>query len=89
MISSGIPSKRVAKEVLQYLRLRKVGYYSKGKIAFFPPDRLKTALTALHIGCDTERISAVLTLRDFEALTVEIPERFGYTTQTNVHLRKP
>jgi hypothetical protein len=48
-----------------------------------------TALMALHIGCDTERISAVLRWRDFEALTVEILERFGYTTQTNVHLRKP
>jgi hypothetical protein len=66
MVSSGIPSKRIAKEVLQYLRLRKVGYYSKGKIAFFPPDRLKTALMALYVGCDTERISPVLTWWDLK-----------------------
>ncbi|HYZ50011.1 MAG TPA: restriction endonuclease, partial [Nitrososphaeraceae archaeon] len=55
----------------------------------FPSDRLNTALMALHIGCDIERISSALTWRDFEALTVEILERLGYTTQTNVHLRKP
>jgi hypothetical protein len=89
MINSGIPSKSVAKEVLHYMHLKKIGHFSKGKIAFFPSDRLKTALMALHIGCDIERISSALTWRDFEALTVEILERLGYATQTNAHLRKP
>ena len=77
-----------AKQVLHYMRIRG-GYMSKGKITFFPSDRLKTALMALQIGCDMERASAGLTWRDFEALAVEVLHRFGYTTQTNVRLRKP
>ena len=89
MVDSAISSKNVAKQVLHYMRLRGVGYMSKGKITFFPSDRLKTALMALQIGCDMERASAGLTWRDFEALAVEVLHRFGYTTQTNVRLRKP
>lgn len=80
MVNSAISSKSVANQVLHYMRLRGVGYISKGKITFFPSDRLKTALMALQIGCDIERASTALTWRDFEALTVEVLHRFGYTT---------
>jgi Restriction endonuclease len=89
MVNSAISSKSVANQVLHYMRLRGVGYISKGKIRFFPSDRLKTALMAMRIGCDIERASTSLTWKDFEALTVEILHRFGYTTQTNVRLTKP
>ncbi len=89
MVNSAISSKSVANQVLRYMRLRGVGYISKGKITFFPSDRLKTAIMAMQIGCDIERASTSLTWKDFEALTVEILHRFGYTTQTNVRLTKP
>jgi restriction endonuclease len=89
MVNSAISSKSVANQVLHYMRLRGVGYISKGKIRFFPSDRLKTALMAMQIGCDIERTSTSLTWKDFEALTVEILHRFGYTTQTNARLTKP
>ena len=89
MVNSAISSKSVANQVLHYMRRRGVGYISKGKIAFFPCDRLKTAIMAMQMGCDIERASTSLTWKDFEALTVEILHRFGYTTQTNVRLTKP
>ena len=65
MINSAISSKSVANRVLHYIRLRGVGYISKGKITFFPSDRLKTALMAMQIGCDIERASTSLTWKDF------------------------
>jgi hypothetical protein len=89
MVNSAISSKSVANQVLHYMGLRGVGYISKGKITFYPSDRLKTALMAMQIGCDIETASYSLTWKDFEALTVEILHRFGYTTQTNVRLTNP
>jgi Holliday junction resolvase-like predicted endonuclease len=89
MVNSAISGKTVANQVLHYMRIRGVGYLSKGKITFLPSDRLKAALMALQIGGDIERVSTALTWRDFEALAVEVLHKFGYTTQTNVRLRKP
>jgi Holliday junction resolvase-like predicted endonuclease len=89
MVNSMIFSKSVARDVLHYLYLRGIGSTSNGIIMFFPSDRLKTALIALQDGCDIERVSNVLTWRDFEALTVEVLKRFGYKTHLNVRFKKP
>ena len=58
-------------------------------IEFSDSGRLKTAFLALQMGCDIEKVSALLSWKDFEILTSEILVSFGYDTRTNAWLTKP
>ena len=89
MVNSMIFSRSVAKGVLHYLTLKGIGSPSAGAIAFSPSDRLKTAIMALQMGSDIERVSNTLSWRDFETLTVEVLRTYGYTTHTNVRFTNP
>lgn len=89
MVNSMIFSKSVAKNVLHYLNPKGIGSISRGVITFSRADRLKTAIIALQIGCDIERVPKAVTWRDFEALTLEMLHTFGYTTEMNLSFTKP
>jgi hypothetical protein len=89
MVNSMIFSKSVAKNVINYLNSIGIGSASGEVMTFSRSDRLKTAVMALQIGCDIERVSNALTWRDFEALTLEILHTFGYATEKNVRFTKP
>lgn len=87
--ASGIASRSVAKDVLDFLAANGIGNASKGAIEFSGSDRLHAAMLALQIGCDIEQVSGHLSWRDFERLASEVLRSLGYRTQTNVQLAKP
>ncbi|MFL6337904.1 MAG: hypothetical protein ACJ718_02150 [Nitrososphaeraceae archaeon] len=89
IVNSMIFNKSVAKNVLHYLSLKGIGSISRDVITFSRSDRLKTAIIALQIGCDIERVSKAVTWKDFEALTLEMLHTFGYATEMNLRFTKP
>jgi hypothetical protein len=87
---SGIFSKIVAKNVLEFLTINGIGSFSSDNmIIFSQTDRMKTAITALQMGCDIEKISKALNWKDFESLSSEVLHLLGYRTETNVRFTKP
>jgi hypothetical protein len=87
--ASGIASRSVAKDVLDFLAANGIGNASKGAIEFSASGRLHAAMLALQMGCDIEQVSEHLSWRDFERLASEVLRSLGYRTQTNVQLTKP
>lgn len=87
--ASGIASKSVAKNVIDFLVSNGIGTVTKNIITFSGTDRLYTATLALQIGCDIELVSRHLFWKDFEKLASEVLASLGYRTQTNVQLTKP
>lgn len=87
--SSGIVSESVAKDVLQFLNIHSIGSVSPNVILFSESDRLKTAIVALSMGYDIERISKKLNWKDFETLASDVLHLLGYVTETNVRFTKP
>ena len=88
-VASGIASKSVAKNVIDFLVSNGIGSVTNNIITFSGTDRLYTAILALQIGCDIERVSRHLSWKDFEKLASEVLASLGYRTQTNVRLTKP
>jgi hypothetical protein len=86
---SGISSKSLAKNVLDFLVSNDIGVITRNNIEFSGSDRLNAAMVALQMGCDIERVSGRLSWKDFEKLASEVLASCGYRTQTNVHLTKP
>ena len=87
---SGIFSKIVAKNVLEFLTINGIGSFSSDNIIIFSQtDRMKTAITALQMGCHIENISKALNWKDFELLSSEVLRSLGYRTETNVRFSKP
>ena len=87
--ASGIASRSVTKNVLDYLAANNIGTIAKNVMQFSGHDRIYAASLALQMGCDIERVSGYLSWRDFEKLASEVLGSFGYRTQTNVQLTKP
>lgn len=87
--SSGIVSDSVAKDVLQFLNIHSIGSVSPNVILFSESDRLKTAIVALSMGYDIERISKKLSWKDFESMASHVLHLVGYVTETNVRFTKP
>jgi hypothetical protein len=87
--ASGISSRAVAKDVLNFLARNNIGAIGKSTIRFSGSDRLYSAMLALQSGCDIEHVSGCLSWKDFEKLASKTLGSFGYRTQTNVHLSKP
>lgn len=87
---SGIGSRTIAKDTLEYLINYGIGIPTlRYRYIFTEADRMKLSLLALQKGCDIESISRSLSWKDFEALTSEILVLNGYSTKTNVHFSKP
>jgi hypothetical protein len=88
---SGIVSRTIAKDVLEYMANNGIGTPSstRNHYLFSKADRMKLAILALQRGCDIESISKSISWRDFEAMTSEILGLYGYLTKTNVRLSKP
>jgi hypothetical protein len=87
--ASGIASRSVAKDVLDFLASNEVGTAADGRIEFSGSGRLRAAVLALQMGCDIEQVSEHLSWRDFERLASEVLRSLGYSTQTNLQLTKP
>jgi hypothetical protein len=87
--ASGIASKSVAKNILDFLSSNDVGKITKNLIEFSGSDRLYAAMLALQMGCDIEDVSVRLCWKDFEKLASEVLASFGYSIQTNVRMAKP
>jgi len=87
--ASGIASRSVTKNVLDFLACNNIGVTSKNMIKFSESGRLYAAMLALQIGCDVEQVSNHLSWKDFEKLASEVLRSFGYRTQTNLRLTKP
>lgn len=87
--ASGIASKSVAKNVIDFLASNGIGAVGKNMITFSGTDRLYTAMLALQMGCDIELASRYLFWKDFEKLASAVLASLGYRTQTNVRLTKP
>ena len=88
-IRASIISKPIAENVLDFLSNNGIGTLSGSKILFSNEDRIKIAILAIKMGCDTEQISKKLTWRDFEALTSKILKLSGYKTAIHVTFSKP
>jgi hypothetical protein len=88
---SGIVSKTIAKDVLEYIANNGIGVStsSRNHYLFSKADRMKLAILALQKGCDIGSISKSISWKDFEALTSEILSLHGYRTETNIRLSKP
>jgi hypothetical protein len=85
---SGIASKTVADDVLEFLHSQGIGKRGRS-IEFSGSDRLDAALLCIRLGCDVEQVSKQLRWQDFERLASETLRSFGYKTRTNVRLTKP
>jgi hypothetical protein len=88
-LRSGIISKTVAKNVLEFLAISGIGSNLPTGIKFSESDRLKAALMFLKMGCDEENISKMLNWKDFELLSSELLRTVGYVTKTNIYFTKP
>jgi hypothetical protein len=87
---SGIGSRTIAKDVLNYMVNYGIGSPTfRCHYVFTKADRMRLSLLALQKGCDIENISRSLSWKDFEALTSEILVLNGYSTKTNVYFSKP
>lgn len=70
---SGIGSRTIAKDILDYLTNYGIGIPTlRYRYIFTEADRMKLSLLALQKGCDIESISRSLSWKDFEAL----PQKF-------------
>ncbi len=87
--ASGIPSKSVAKKVINFLVANNVGSASGAAIRFSQSDKVRAAALAVKMSCDVERASKHLSWKDFEKLTSEVLKSYGYYTRINVRLTKP
>jgi hypothetical protein len=84
-----IPSKSVAKSVLDYLHVNNIGFVSKNTVKFSEIDRIHAAMLGVQMRADIEQISTYLSWSDFEKLASEVLRSFGYRTRTNVRFAKP
>jgi hypothetical protein len=88
--AAGIASISVARTVLDFLADRGIGRLAGGDPVFAPSDRLRAAILSLYdAGCDARLVSEQLSWQNFEGLASEILASFGYTTITNMRLKRP
>src|SRR6476619_6870868 len=87
--ASGIASRSVARDVLDFVLAQDIGIFRKGQIEFSGRDRLELAAIALQAGCDMEQVSQHLSWKDFEGLASGVLSSIGYSTRTNVRFTKP
>jgi len=87
--ASGIASRSIVKNVLDFLQSYGIGRISKNEIIFTNLDKLHVAALALQMGCDIEQVSRHLSWKDFEELASKVLQSLGYKTMTNVRLTKP
>lgn len=90
--ASGIASRSVTKNVLDFLESNGIGTVVAGEgnvIKFEATSRLYAGMLAVQAGCSIERVSEHLTWKDFEKLAAEVLASLGYRTRTNVQLTKP
>jgi Holliday junction resolvase-like predicted endonuclease len=87
---SGIRSKTVANELLDFLVERGVGRRpSKSLVSFSPTDRLRASILALRHGVDIQQVANRLSWKDFERFASEILNKSGFYTMNNVRFTKP
>jgi hypothetical protein len=86
---SGIASKSVCKQILQYMLVNGIGRETRNIYSFSDSDRIKLAIHGLKNGIDVESISKILSWRDFEEFTSEILSLSGYDAERNVRFNKP
>jgi Holliday junction resolvase-like predicted endonuclease len=87
---SGIRSKTVANELLEFLIERGVGRRpSKSLVSFSSTDKLRASILALRHGADIQQIANTLSWKDFERFASEILKRSGFCTMNNVRFTKP
>jgi Holliday junction resolvase-like predicted endonuclease len=87
---SGIRSKTVANELLEFLVKRGVGRrLSKSLVSFSSTDRLRASILALRHGVDIQQVANRLSWKDFERFASEILNRSGFNTMNNVRFTKP
>ena len=87
--TSGIASRSVACDVLDFMLGQEIGSIKKGQVEFSGRDRLELADIALQAGCDMEQVSQHLSWKDFEGLASDVLSSLGYSTRTNVRFTKP
>jgi hypothetical protein len=88
-VASGISGRSVAMDVAELLLATGIGRSDGAMLYFSGRDRVKTAMLAIHAGCDPEEVSASLTWKDFEDLASQVLVSLGYRTRTNVRFTKP
>lgn len=89
-LDSGIASRTVGRQVLEFLAENQIGKSDPtGSISFRAPDRLSVAMLGLASGCEVEQVSRMLAWKDFEQLASRILELSGYRTFTNLRLKRP
>lgn len=88
-LKTGIINKTLARDVLDYLVTNGIGTHSRSRITFCESDRIKTAILALKLGCDIERVSRMITWKDFELLTSEVFYALGFNVWNDVRFTNP
>lgn len=90
---SGITDRKAVASVLDELLESGIGCRSKAgrsaSVTFSDADRLAAAVLAIQSGCDIERVSTILSWKDFEGLAAQVMSLSGYRTSTNVRFRRP
>jgi len=90
-IITGIASKSVTNEVLDFLLENGIGKYSKEKnlISFSSSDRIRASILAVSLGADIQKVAYYLSWKDFEIFASEVLRNCGFHTMNNVRFVKP
>ncbi len=85
-IDAGIPTDAVYK-LLQNLQNEELVQLRSGSIEIDSLARLKLAVKAVQLGADIERVSNMLSWREFEEISAHALRSNGYSTKNNVHFK--
>lgn len=87
--AASLPSKQVARSIIEFFGRRGIGTVTDRGVSFCQTDRINAAILCLQQGADIHQVSLNVSWKDFEKLTSEILQSFGYTTRANVRFVRP
>lgn len=87
---TGIMSRTVANELLEFLVEKGIGRRLHGSlISFSSTDRLRASILAIRYGAEIRKVACSLSWKDFERFASEILSSCGFNTTKNVRFTKP
>ena len=88
-IACQIPNRNISRDILLFLKAQKIGHYSKNLISFSIKDKVLSLELLMSFGYDLKLLAEKLHWKDFESLTSNIIESFGFKSLTNIYICKP
>lgn len=88
-IASQIPSKKMTRDFILFLKAQRIGHFSQNFISFSIKDKALSLQLLMNFGYDLELLSERLHWQDFESLTSLIIDSLGLKSLTNINFSKP